>query len=54
MGKLESTLFTPWTTVHIHGEQMQREQIAYGETEAENGNTTVVTPQISGKPQQRS
>lgn len=35
--KPESTPFTSQTTICIHGEQMQSEQTAYGETEAENG-----------------
>lgn len=43
--KPESTFYTSQTTIHIHSEKMQSEQIAYGKTEAESGNMTVVASQ---------
>lgn len=49
--KPESTLFTSQSIIHIHGGLRQREQITSNlqkeKTEAENGNLTIVTPQIS-------
>lgn len=52
--KPESTFYTSQTTIHILSEKTQSEQIAYGKTEAESGNMTVVTLQASGRAEKRS